>query len=345
LEINLTTPALLFSTISLLLLAYTNRFLAIARVIRELYAEHQSMPNQRYAQQIGSLRRRVGLVRDMQSLGVASLLICTVCMMLLFVGWNTAGAIAFAVSLLLMAASLALSIVEIRSSVVALNLHLADMAASNETIEKQSTRWWTRYFRFSVGSLIWMSVLVAITMLWIRDRNLLAKQQAQQTSMFGYRQQSGWSIDQILAEPDTRGFGDLPTAWTTTGPDSGEQWVVVEFAKTMPVTSIDIHETHGPGAVIKLSSVSMTGAESTIWTGTDPLASANVKGGVSTISLQQPVSTRRIKIVLDTNLVGGWNEIDAVAIVDAKGNKQWVSQSWASNSFGKNRSLPSWFWP
>jgi hypothetical protein len=39
-QLSLTTPALLFSAISLLLLAYTNRFLAYASVVRNLHARY-----------------------------------------------------------------------------------------------------------------------------------------------------------------------------------------------------------------------------------------------------------------------------------------------------------------
>lgn len=126
-QIDLATPALLFSTISLLLLAYTNRFLALATIIRKLHADHKATPSQVYMEQIANLRFRINLIRDMQTLGVASLLSCTVCMAAVFAGWQMMGKIIFGGSLILMASSLTLSIIEIRRSVVALNLHLRDM--------------------------------------------------------------------------------------------------------------------------------------------------------------------------------------------------------------------------
>jgi hypothetical protein len=126
-NIDLTTPALLFSTISLLLLAYTNRFLALAKVIRTLHREYQKTPDPLAAAQILNLRKRVNLIRDMQMLGVASLLSCTVCMGLLFAGMVFLGKVVFAVSLLLMVGSLTISLIEIRISVGALNLQLCDM--------------------------------------------------------------------------------------------------------------------------------------------------------------------------------------------------------------------------
>jgi hypothetical protein len=126
-DIDLTTPALLFSTISLLLLAYTNRFLGLANVIRKLHSDHHTSPNQVYIDQIVNLRRRIRIIRDMQTLGVGSLLCCTICMLTLFAGWQVAGKAIFAASLLMMCGSLTLSLIEIRMSVGALDLQLKDM--------------------------------------------------------------------------------------------------------------------------------------------------------------------------------------------------------------------------
>lgn len=126
-EITLTTPALLFPAISLLLLAYTNRFLTLAGLIRRLHAEYQDRPSGAVLGQIKNLRTRVGLIKHMQELGILSLLLCVVCMFLLFGGEVTAGKWVFGISLLLLIASLALSVREIHISVNALNIQLSDL--------------------------------------------------------------------------------------------------------------------------------------------------------------------------------------------------------------------------
>ncbi|MBW3625899.1 MAG: DUF2721 domain-containing protein [Armatimonadetes bacterium] len=126
-EIQLTTPALLFPAVSLLLLAYTNRFLALAALIRSLHAQYQERPDPLILRQIDNLRRRVLLIRNMQALGVLSLLVCVVCMFVLFAGGTLWGKYLFGGSLILLMASLALSIWEIQISVRALNLHLQDL--------------------------------------------------------------------------------------------------------------------------------------------------------------------------------------------------------------------------
>jgi len=126
-DINITTPAVLFPAVSLLLLAYTNRFLALAVVIRKLYADHKAAPSPHYLSQIENLRWRIRLVRNMQFCGVLSLLICTVCMYLLFLSMIVPAEIAFSASMLVMIISLVFSLIEIQTSVRALDLHLRDI--------------------------------------------------------------------------------------------------------------------------------------------------------------------------------------------------------------------------
>jgi hypothetical protein len=126
-EMNLTTPALLFPTVSLLLLAYTNRFLALAALIRDLHARYKESPDENLIGQIANLQRRVLLIRDMQGLGIASLLLCVICMFLLYIGNVQAGVYAFGMSLLLLIGSLGYSIAETRMSVGALRLVLRDL--------------------------------------------------------------------------------------------------------------------------------------------------------------------------------------------------------------------------
>ena len=130
-QIGLTTPAVLFPAVSLLLLAYTNRFLALASVIRKLHADHKDTPSSSYLGQIASLRRRIRLVRNMQFCGVCSLLLCTICMFLIFLDAYTAAEIFFSASLVAMIASLIFSLVEIQSSVHALDIHLEGIEHSD----------------------------------------------------------------------------------------------------------------------------------------------------------------------------------------------------------------------
>lgn len=126
-EINLTTPALLFPAISLLLLAYTNRFLTLANLIRTLYDRYLEKPEEIIYRQLANLRLRVRLIKWMQAAGVASLLFCVICMMVVFAGYTQTAEMLFITSLVLMAVSLALSLWEIFISVDALEMRLSDL--------------------------------------------------------------------------------------------------------------------------------------------------------------------------------------------------------------------------
>ena len=126
-ELTLTTPAWFFPAISLLLLAYTNRFLVLANLIRELHARYKKEPDEIIYRQLGSLRHRVVLIKYMQAAGVASLLVCVICMFVLFQGWMAAGEWLFGLSMILMVVSLGLSLWEIWISVDALNMRLSDL--------------------------------------------------------------------------------------------------------------------------------------------------------------------------------------------------------------------------
>lgn len=127
-ELSITTPALLFPAISLLMLAYTNRFLAIANLIRSLHAKYQQSPNEKHIiTQIRSLRIRIRLIRSMQAMGVLSFIFCVICMFTIFRGWQDASFVVFGISILFFIISLVTSLVEITLSMRALEVELSDI--------------------------------------------------------------------------------------------------------------------------------------------------------------------------------------------------------------------------
>ncbi|MEI7977481.1 MAG: DUF2721 domain-containing protein [Bacteroidota bacterium] len=128
-ELTLNTPAILFPAISLLMLAYTNRFLALAGLIRNLHTKFLvSRENEKIVlAQLKNLRLRIKLIKYMQGLGVLSIFLCVLCMALLYVNYSIVAQIIFGVSLLIFLASLTLSLIEINISTNALELELSDM--------------------------------------------------------------------------------------------------------------------------------------------------------------------------------------------------------------------------
>lgn len=132
-DISLTTPALLFPTVSLLMLAYTNRFLTLATIIRNLHDRYKSEQNENLLGQITNLRYRVYLIRNMQIFGVLSLLFCVVSMFALFAGWPMGGQWSFAIALILMIVSMLISLRELQVSVGALDLLLMELEEKEKT--------------------------------------------------------------------------------------------------------------------------------------------------------------------------------------------------------------------
>ncbi|WP_404391164.1 DUF2721 domain-containing protein [Pseudoalteromonas phenolica] len=129
---TLTTPALLFPAISLLLLAYTNRFLVLAQLIRELNAREGSTNRPVVLAQIDNLKKRIKLIRAMQVWGVFSFLLCTLSMFSLFIEQQLPGIILFGVSLCCLTLSLIISLYEIHISCDAIEIEL-------QNIEKKPT--------------------------------------------------------------------------------------------------------------------------------------------------------------------------------------------------------------
>lgn len=126
-QLTLTTPALLFSAISLIMLAYTNRFLAYATVIRNLHDIYLQKQDDALLRQIKNLKLRLTLTRFMQIFGISSLLLCVLTMFLIYIHQQMIAVYIFGFALILLIVSLALLIKEIQISAQALQHHIADI--------------------------------------------------------------------------------------------------------------------------------------------------------------------------------------------------------------------------
>lgn len=126
--INIETPALLFSATSLILLAYTNRFLTIAQIIRSLKKHYDEDHSRSILLQIKNLNMRLTLIKYMQLFGVLSLFLSVFAMLILYLQQAQIGIYLFGLSLLCLLVSLGISFWEISISVKALQLHLSDLS-------------------------------------------------------------------------------------------------------------------------------------------------------------------------------------------------------------------------
>jgi len=130
--LSIETPALLFSATSLILLAYTNRFLTIATIVRGLKKHYEEKESTTTLLEIKNLNLRLSLIRYMQLFGVLCLFLSVFAMLLLFLEQHLLGIYLFAASLLCLLVSLGISFWEISISVNALRLHLSDLIKSED---------------------------------------------------------------------------------------------------------------------------------------------------------------------------------------------------------------------
>lgn len=134
-EMTITTPSLLFPAISLLMLAYTNRFITLANVIRQLSNLENAPSKDLVIRQMQNLRVRMSVIRLMQAFGVLSFVFCTLSMFALLLAFQMAGMYLFAASLLLLVLSLLFSFYEVNISTTAINIELEKFDASIQKLK------------------------------------------------------------------------------------------------------------------------------------------------------------------------------------------------------------------
>lgn len=123
---------------------------------------------------------------------------------------------------------------------------------------------------------------------------------------------AGWSANQATGVPNVDKYADDGNAWTSKTPDGGIEWLDLKYPKPVHAEEIRVRESFGSGAVIKVEIFDEQGAPHTVWAGNDPTTDLNY------LMVKFPKSafkTDRVKVTLATNVVPGWNEIDAVQLI------------------------------
>jgi hypothetical protein len=139
-----------------------------------------------------------------------------------------------------------------------------------------------------------------------------------------------WGPEQATGAPDTPEAEDAPTAWTPLEPDAGAEWLLVRFARAVPIAEIRIRESLGPGTVRRVWAVREDGSRVLLWEGADPTKDAPADFVVTS---REDVAAPAVAIELNTASRPGWNAIDAVELVGRNGSRQWASQAEASSSY------------
>lgn len=145
-----------------------------------------------------------------------------------------------------------------------------------------------------------------------------------------------WGPEQATGAPDTFQAGDLRTAWASRGQDDGPEWLQVKFQQAVTIAKVRVRETYNPGAITRITAVSESGHETTLWEGGEPPSVAPVE---MEFTATYSVTSQTVKVYLDTSLVPGWNEIDAVELIGQDGSRQWAISATASSTFASGSNL------
>ena len=142
-----------------------------------------------------------------------------------------------------------------------------------------------------------------------------------------------WGPEQATGEPDTKSAGDHSTAWASKTQDEQDEWLLLEYQDAVEPAAIKVYETYNPGALHKVSVIDPRGnKEVEVWTGDDPTAVGSGMG-VSEIKFTTTFKISRVKLYLKSREVRGWNEIDAVALIDKDGKTWWAKSVMASSTY------------
>jgi hypothetical protein len=123
---------------------------------------------------------------------------------------------------------------------------------------------------------------------------------------------AGWSANQATGAPNVDKYGDDGAAWAPKTPDSGIEWLDLRYPRPVHATEVRVRESCGSGAVIKIEVYDEQGEAHAVWQGNDPTTELNY------LMVKFPKTafkTDRVKVTLATNVIPGWNEIDAVQLV------------------------------
>jgi hypothetical protein len=193
-------------------------------------------------------------------------------------------------------------------------------------IPKQPWRW----VRFRITTILLLIAILAMGIAWYRDHQRLTERLYEiQNPM------TSWGVRQATGPPNTSGFGDKSTAWASSTQDGQQEWLQLEYEKSVVPTAILVHETYNPGAVFKVTHVPMWGQEQVLWEGKDPTPAGSA-GGVSRLPVTTLTRTGRIKVYINSPAVSGWNEIDAVGIEYGTKKVIWAKRATASSSYGSD---------
>ena len=143
---------------------------------------------------------------------------------------------------------------------------------------------------------------------------------------------------QMVGQPDTKQAGDVSTCWAAATADSEKVWLELDYHVALPAKSIHIYENCAPGAVYQITGVNNKQKETLLWKGKDPTPTDAAKG-VSKIPLKTDQTFKRFRVYLNCKVVPGWNEIDAVGLIDRENKTFWAVDARASSVYSQDVNI------
>ena len=141
-----------------------------------------------------------------------------------------------------------------------------------------------------------------------------------------------WGPEQATGAPDCPEGGDNGKAWASLTEDGQDEWLLLEYAEKIKPVAVLVYENYCPGSLNKISFFTSDGLEHEVWKGKDPTPVGSSMG-VSVIPIRDGLTTGKIKLHLGSKAVPGWNEIDAVGLLDGQGRIHWATKAQASSTY------------
>ena len=145
----------------------------------------------------------------------------------------------------------------------------------------------------------------------------------------------GYQASQATGPPNVTAAGsDSPLAWCPATEDGGAEWLELRYEPPVVATAIRIHANYHPGAVVRVLGGSDTATLTELWAG------SGTPDAVQTLAISSPTKVGWLKLELEPAKAPGWNEIDAVALIDAEGIPHWANEATASSAWGQPKPAP-----
>jgi len=185
------------------------------------------------------------------------------------------------------------------------------------------------WIRFRITTILLLITILAVLLAWRRDHARLAAEIE--------RLNTPWPRYQAIeatGAPNVSARGDSSTAWCPATSDGGAEWLVLNYDESVVPQSIVVHENYDPGGILRITHYPVFGKEEVLWEGTYTPA-ITAAGSVANLPINVPIKTNRIKVYLDTAAASGWQEIDAVGLVDGGGVTHWATGAKASSTWNE----------